>query len=269
MIYEFNKKLLLSNIAFLLEESGKKIGELEKDAGVSTGYISRLAKEENSKPGIEFIMGVAEALNVNVDTLLKANLAEIPATVLYLSKFLSKLEFDTLANKLDWRKETKVSLEQYMRDAYGNVEHRMLSYAGYHEQRGAGIREEDMEEEGFVTFNSHSFGYNTAFFGDWFSLRLKNQHILYLVNISKRKYLMRDNNDLVKEIWIVPQSGENKYICSTKENKNLADMIEKLYTVVADRIKIPRFEKEVVDTIDAFMKDDWVDDQPNDYDLPF
>ena len=52
MNIEFNKQLMLDNISFLLKESEKKIGELESEAGVSAGYISRISKEGNTKPGI-------------------------------------------------------------------------------------------------------------------------------------------------------------------------------------------------------------------------
>ena len=51
MTEEFNKKIMLDNISFLLNESGKKIGELETEAGVSTGYISRISKDEKTKLG--------------------------------------------------------------------------------------------------------------------------------------------------------------------------------------------------------------------------
>ena len=54
----------------------KKIGELEGEAGVSAGYISRISKYGNTKPGIEFIMKVADSFNVCLDTLLKSRACE-------------------------------------------------------------------------------------------------------------------------------------------------------------------------------------------------
>ena len=79
----FDKKILLENISYLLKEKEMKIGELEAAAKVSTGYISRITKEENSKPGIEFIMNVAEVLNVGMDTLLKVDLSAQTPTEKY------------------------------------------------------------------------------------------------------------------------------------------------------------------------------------------
>ena len=42
----FEKSLLAQNIQYLANKTGKKIGELEKSAGVSVGYTSRLLKSE-------------------------------------------------------------------------------------------------------------------------------------------------------------------------------------------------------------------------------
>lgn len=274
MLYEFDKKRLLSNIAFLLEESGKKIGELEKAVGVSIGYISRLSKEENSKPGIDFIVGVAEALKINIDTLLKSNLSELPSTVSYLLDFLHKLETDTLSDKLDWEKEPQSALNKYINGIYGDVsdstiKHPMLSFEVFVTIDDNGRGE---QQEGIV-FNSHTFEENTAVSGDWFKLRLKNNYYLYLANIRKGVYNVKETDVFAKEVWVLTPNLEKKYICSTKEDKTLAAVINRLYTVIAERMKLPKMEKELVDTIDAFMKDDWVDDPPPqvlfDEEIPF
>ena len=88
MSEEFNKKQMLDNISFLLQEFSKKIGELEAEAGVSPGYISRITKDEKTKPGIDFIVKTADALNVSVDTLLNADFTKMTSTERYLVKLL-------------------------------------------------------------------------------------------------------------------------------------------------------------------------------------
>ena len=45
MTDEFNKQIMLNNISFLLNKFDKRIGELETEAGVSAGYISRITKD--------------------------------------------------------------------------------------------------------------------------------------------------------------------------------------------------------------------------------
>lgn len=43
----FSKILLGKNIRFLATKKGIKVGDIENEAGVSAGYVSRLANEDN------------------------------------------------------------------------------------------------------------------------------------------------------------------------------------------------------------------------------
>lgn len=87
---KFNKQVLFDNIAFLVKERGLKIGELETGAGVSPGYISRASKEGGPTPGIEFIANIARELQVSIDTLISAHMAEMTPTERYIISFLEK-----------------------------------------------------------------------------------------------------------------------------------------------------------------------------------
>ena len=69
---EFNKQTLFDNIAFLVKKHNLRIGELENASGVSPGYISRASKDGGPTPGIEFILKIADKLNVTIDTLILA-----------------------------------------------------------------------------------------------------------------------------------------------------------------------------------------------------
>lgn len=52
----FDKRLFISNIYQLAKERSVKIGDLEKKAGVSVGYLSRINKEDsNTVPTIDFV----------------------------------------------------------------------------------------------------------------------------------------------------------------------------------------------------------------------
>ena len=67
-MFQFDKSKCLGNIYHLVKERGLKIGDLEDQAGVSIGYLSRLNKDDNkSTPGIEFLLAVAQVLNVSLD----------------------------------------------------------------------------------------------------------------------------------------------------------------------------------------------------------
>ncbi len=262
MTTEFNKQLMLDNISFLLKEFGKKIGELETDAGVSPGYISRISKEGNTKPGIEFIMKVADSLNTSMDTLLNVDLAEMTPTERYLISFLEKLNKDTLDDKLDWNRESADRLNRAETDINGNPDHPLLSYETFYEEGEC----EYPEEVSRVVFVSNSFDCKTYIDGDCFNLRLKNGSILYFMNISKSVHKVNDTDAFAKEVWMyIPETGKN-YLCSNRDNSPLAALVDHLYTTVSERMKHPRIKQELQYVIDAFMKDDVSDDDET---LPF
>lgn len=67
----FDKRRCMSAIYAIAKEKGVKIGDLEKETGVSTGYLSKLNKEENtSSPSIELLVAAAQLLGVTVDMLI-------------------------------------------------------------------------------------------------------------------------------------------------------------------------------------------------------
>lgn len=102
----FNSRLIFDNISYLIKEQGKKVGEVETQAGVSAGYISRNSKDSNSKPGIDFLFRVSEILNTSIDTIMKIPLSELTPTERYLVSFFEKLKADTAADKILWERES-------------------------------------------------------------------------------------------------------------------------------------------------------------------
>ena len=259
---EFNKQLMLDNIYYLLKENEKKIGELETEAGVSPGYISRISKEDNAKPGIEFIIKVADSLNISLDTLLNVNFTKMTPTEKYLVSFLEKLNEDTLNDKLDWEKESAERLNRIEIDRNDNLNHPLISYETFAEEAECGYPNEVSRN----VFVSESFGCGTTINGDCFNLRLKNGSMLYFMNISKSVYRMDDPDAFAKEIWIdVPFTGVN-YLCGNKDKSSLAILIEKLYATVSEHMKHPKIKVGVKYIIDSFMNGDMCDDEE---DLPF
>lgn len=262
MTNEFKKQLMLDNISYLLKETGKKIGELETDAGVSLGYISRISKEGNTKPGIDFIINVADSLNISIDTLLNVDLSEMTPNERYLLSFLEKLNRDTLGDKLDWNSESADWLNRFEADSNGYTDHPLLSFETFNEEG----QTEYTEEVSKVVFVSKSFDCKTYIQGDCFNLRLKNGSILYLMNISKSVYKISDTDAFAKEVWMYTPDAGPHFLCSNNVISPLANLVDELYVTVSERMKHPRIMRELQYVIDAFMKDDMSDD---DYPIPF
>lgn len=259
---KFNKQLMLDNIAYLLKETGKKIGELETESGVSTGYISRISKDGNTKPGIDFIMNVADSLNVSINTLLNIDLTEMTPNEKYLLSFLKKLNKDTIDDKLDWNRESADQLNRAESDRNEDTGHPLLSVETFYEES----QTEYPEEVTRVVFVSNSFDCRTSIHGACFNLRLKNGSILYLMNISKSVYRINDPNAFAKEVWMYTPDEGAHFLCSNNVVSPLADLVDELYTTVNERMKHPRIKRELQYVIDAFMKDDVSDDDDS---IPF
>lgn len=264
MSEEFNKKRMFDNISFMLKEYGKKIGEIEASAGVSPGYISRTSKEENAKPGIDFIVNIANALDTSIDTLLNVNMTELTPTEKYLVSFLEKLKKDTVDDKIIWNIESADCLNRQEPDMNGYVEHPLFSYETFFEQSEI----EYPEEVSRVVMTSKSFDCHTYITGECYNLEMKNHAILYIMNISKSVHYTNDLTAYAKEIWMYkPQTG-SKFLCSNKESSSLANMVEDLYRTVAERSKHPKISSDLRYIIDSFMNDDHMNDEEED-EMPF
>lgn len=263
MSVDFNKQLMLDNISFMLKEFGKKIGELEAEAGVSPGYISRTTKDGNAKPGIDFIIKAAEALNTSVDTLLNIDLSGLTPTERYLISFIEKLKRDTADDKLEWVRFSADSLNRMDCDMNGYVEHPLFSYETFYEE-GEGDYPEEVSR---VVFMSHAFDVHTSIKDDCFSLRLKNGAILYLMDFSKSVYRINDPAAFGREIWMYKPAVGAQFMCSNRDNSPLSALVDDLYTVVKEFSKHPKIKKGLQEAIDAFMHDDLEDD--DDGELPF
>lgn len=103
----FDKKLCLKNIRDLLKDKPEvKIGQIEKDAGVSAGYMSRLEKpDNNAEPSMEFIVTAAKMLDVTVDELIKKRVEEITPAEKYILDFFKNVIEDTYKHEFHWKKE--------------------------------------------------------------------------------------------------------------------------------------------------------------------
>lgn len=100
---DFNKLLLLSNISFLLKQNGLRIGELEQLLGISSGYISRTAKQGSEKKlSIDVVWKIARLFDVELSLLLNADLQNQNSNTELIARFLDKLRKQTEANEIEW-----------------------------------------------------------------------------------------------------------------------------------------------------------------------
>lgn len=262
---EFNKQRLYDNIEHLLKIRDIGVGDFETRAGVSTGYMARNKKDEKSKPGIEFIMAAAEILGVSMDALLNISLKELTPTEQYLLDFLSKLEDDTLGDKLAWNRESADYLNRLEGDINGNTDHPLFSMETFMEEGESDYPDEVTR----IVFTSKNFDCHTAVHGDCFNLRMKNRATLYLMNICKSVHRVDDPSAYCKEVWMyVPGSGA-RFLCDNRNDNMIGMTVDALYGAITENAKHPQVGADFKYAIDAFMRDDLTDDPGEEDILPF
>ena len=254
----FNKSVCFSNIRELLRlNSDVKIGQIEKEAGIRLGYMSRLEKEGNkSEPSMEFVVTAAKLLKVSLDTLVSVNLTGLTPTEQYLVNFFDKLKADTLADRLEWNIESSDYLNRIEADMNGYVDHPLFDMETFYEESEC----EYPEEVTRIVFTSHSFGPKTFVCGDCFNLRMKNGTILYLMDIEKSVHNVNDSSAYAKEIWTYTPHVGCQFLVGNKDETPIVALVDTLFSIIKERMKHPKLNEAVMYAIDSFMKDDLGDD---------
>lgn len=251
MEFVFNSKRFVDNVNYFLKEHGERIGEFEKKANLTAGYISRLAKAEGGKPNLETAVNIADAIGIGLDAMLKTDFASLSATERYLLNFLTKLEKSTINEKLDWKKETASFLNNPSTDRTGYPEHPLFSL----EQTG--IDDASGYTNCVSVFKSNTFDMNTAFFEDCFYLEMKNDSYFYLMSVIEADKLLEGDAKTAREIWMWSGDSGRVFLGGGMKNDSyISEVIEKLYNSIKWYIKHPNIHRSLKTAIDAFMKDD-------------
>ena len=260
----FNKSVCFSNIRELLKDNPDvKIGQIERDAGIRLGYMSRLEKEDNTaEPSVEFIVTAAKLLNVSVDTLISFDIAGLTPTEKYLVNFVEKLKTDTMADKLNWNVISKNEMDRYETDINGNSLHPLLTMETIYVPSGCDYPEQ-YDTNMYV---SKTFDLETDIYGDCYDLRMKNGSKLYLMNVAKTKKRTSDVQESVIEAVMYVPGGKRQVLATTKDEYPIGELLKNLYKVVKEHMKHPQVNKDAMYAINAFMNDDLSDDPDE---LPF
>jgi|GEM_PF-570698 len=237
---EITKKIMLANINYLLKEKGMKIGELESAIGVSTGYISRLNREGSAKPGLDFLVKVAKALDVSYDVLLSLSLIDLTPTEQYLDQFVCRLIKQTKEDEISWNAEKDRSRGIIDIDDGGwlDCNYRIHEYSY------------DVYTRYKSVFKSHYFKGDCEVDGnELYYLKLDNGCRLYIVSLTN---LESEKQERVVEIWMV--KGQTRdFVCGSGKPYHLAKPVNQLYAAVVASMQSPKIKSSVKAVIDAFM----------------
>lgn len=101
---EFDRINCIDNITWEVKSQGKKLGEIEVNAGGSPGILSRLRNNEGKGNfSVELFHGISQQLRRSMDYLANYNPdAPITENDKYLLKFLDQLTYDTEHHNTAW-----------------------------------------------------------------------------------------------------------------------------------------------------------------------
>lgn len=101
---QINRQAVMENLILLIKNKNLKIGEVQKELGVSIGYISRLVKKENRAAlSAQFLWRAARYFNVTMDYLVRDDIGKQDKNIGYLREFLNYLIQQTNSGKLEWK----------------------------------------------------------------------------------------------------------------------------------------------------------------------
>ena len=103
MNLEFSRQKLAENIMTLIQQKKLRIGEVEQQIGISTGYLTKMLKKEtDAAPSADIIWKLAKVLSVSTDMLIEGDFSKATDNLQYMRKFLYRLQLLTDTNYLEW-----------------------------------------------------------------------------------------------------------------------------------------------------------------------
>lgn len=240
---KFSRTLLGKNIKFLATQKGIKLGDLEGQVEVSTGYFSRLLNEDskNSSTLMDTICKVAEKLGTSVNTLISTDLSALTPNERLLSNFFDKLEKDTSESVLIWDLETKNQLDN-------------PAYQSNHPL----FANNDPYGNGFDLYYRSLFDTDATIAGDGYRVIVNNK-LLYLIKTS---YPQNEHTGF--EVYFYSNFRGNivEKICKAYPESDLFYQLEDLYNAAAESSRHVKLSESVLGTIDGYMN-------PKPDDIPF
>lgn len=255
----FDKMKCIANIYSLAKQQGIKIGDLETEAGVSAGYLSRLNKKDNNAtPSIEFLFAIAKRLNVSLDLLINGNFEGLTSTEKYLLKFLNRLTTNTNDDDLDWDKESVYDLKGIYVEENGIVHHPLFTI------------KEEINSASDSLFDSRNLVYYSKFIedeevyvaGNCYKCQLTDsKNLLYIMRLNIRNSEVAFGDDFF-EVYIVSNETVNSICCTHQTREEISKQVEILYESVEIASANLKINSEARDIIDLYMLDDDLPDLP-------
>ena len=246
----FNKDRCFRNIKYYMQKKGVRIGQIEGLANCRVGYMSRLAKPDNtSEPSIMFIAAAAKLLGVTMDELIYGEPEELSGDEKYVDDFLHDLINDTNKGVIQWEKERVDILRRNYNYFDEQIpEHPLL-------QLDEGILDSD-GSPCIVRYISHFYKESSINIKGCFSAILCGKDKVYLVWCSTEKNDEYIPDKTFFEIYVTGDDGKANPVCNTlKTAEMLSITVDILYKIAVDdaaSVHVNSSAKSIIDNYRSF-----------------
>ncbi|MBR6084448.1 MAG: hypothetical protein IKP61_02385 [Spirochaetales bacterium] len=109
-----SRKRIGANIKALAKWYGCKINEIEKEAGVSQGYLSRLNDSKNESSSIlDLLLVASDRFRVSIDSLISMDFSKLAnKNKIRIHSFFETLLYLSNRGRLEWKKSTEKGIEK-------------------------------------------------------------------------------------------------------------------------------------------------------------
>ena len=246
----FDRNRLIDNIYRVAKEKNIKIGTLEQSAGVSPGYLSRLARDDTKGSfAVDLLCSVSEQLGKTLDALVYTEHKDLTENEEKMLAFLDRLTMLTENFTLEWK-----MLPPMIQDETYEFEHPLFRVVDCC----------DMDPDGnYISYKkteycSHFLDQEnpTIIEGRCFHVlfdTLSNREV-YLMFVSQYEPGSFDRRKALEIYFIRQEKYVEPIVCSILACDQIVEAMERLYKTVDDARSHLTFDRDSISAIDRFLK---------------
>ena len=233
MLEFYKKKMLISNIDYLLRERHMTASQLEELIGVSNGYLSRLAVND-SEPGIDVVCTIARYLHIALEELMCLNLVKRSEKEEKVITLLEKMIDDTISDKMYWdkftAKEFMSEAKNERRDKCGSKKI-IISYGEYYD-----------EETNMIVKNPY---YNSP-------VTMYSSDEILSVYVTIAKVTDTVKNVFFYDLYITDKDSTEIVLSTYKASEEIKEMFKSLIENIYNSIDGVYLKADIAKAIDEF-----------------
>lgn len=246
----YDRVKLISNIQRMAKEKDVKMGDMEEKAGVSTGLISRLKKDETKGNfTVDLLCSIAEQLECTLDYLVYSGEGELSENEKLMLKFIDKLVRDTDQYILEWTMMEPMIVDRsflFQHPLFRVVDDYAEDPDGNYHYFKSTVYDSRFLENGSATINGNCF----LVLLDSFT-----QTFLYVMNVTHSipgKYFEKEN---IIEMYFIEKTGSVKPLaCSKLVCEEVSGKMQDLYDSIVNARSHLTVDSRARSIIDSYLK---------------